>query len=193
MKDSDRDSSQQFHCPKCGSLMHSFRMGLHCPDKQCGFWVPRSIRQKMLTPVVVHQLLTNRKTDVIPGFQKRGNNQIFSASLYISDNWKIKLRVDGESNIVCPRCKSFFLRRTEQGYACLNEQRCGFVLWEHFGGKKLTQQQMLTILIERKTELINGFISKKNGTSFSARLILNDKAQLQFLFDSDKRRKEPLL
>lgn len=190
MTDSDITTSEQFHCPKCNTVMSTFRMGIRCPDSKCGFWIPRSIRQKILTPSIIRQLLTTRQTNVITGFLKRGNSQTFSASLYLTDGWKIKLRVDGESDIVCPRCKLFQLRRTDKGYSCMDEQKCGYVLWDHFGGRKLSQEQMRTILLERKTELLKGFISKKNGKPFSARLILNEKARVQFLFDSYDRKKE---
>ncbi len=175
-------------CPKCSNTMRAFNLGYSCTGSECTFWVPREIRQKVLSKDVVKELLENRKTGDIKGFHKRGNSQTFSASLYITDQWKIKLRLAGETDLICPACGKLLIH-FERGYKCVDEENCNYVLWDQFGGKPLTEELMKTILIEKKTDIIKGFISRKNGKRFSARIVMGDKGMLRFEFE-DRTDKE---
>ena len=169
-------------CPKCGGSMYTFRLGQRCSNKECTFWVPREIRQKVLTDEIIKELVENRETGVIHGFHKRGYSQTFSARLYINDNWKIKFRLNDKSDITCPKCNAKMVLRFERGYRCEDEEKCGFILWNRFGGKQLTDDQMEMLLTERKTDVIKGFISKKSGRRYSARIIMDDRGRLRVHF-----------
>ena len=177
-------------CPKCGRRMYMFRLGQRCSNKECTFWIPREIRQKVLTHEIMRELVENRETGVIQGFHKRGYSQTFEARLYISDNWKIKFRLHDEPDIKCPKCNAKMVVRFERGYRCEDEEKCGFVLWNRFGGKQLTEDQMIMLLTKRKTGVIKGFISKKNGKKYSAGIIMGDDAVLRVHFDDKKGLKE---
>jgi DNA topoisomerase-1/DNA topoisomerase-3 len=169
-------------CPKCNNSLKPFRQGYTCSNRNCAFWVPREIRQRMLSEEIVKELITEKETGVIHGFHKRGYSQTFAARLYITDEWKIKIRLADETDFQCPRCKGKLLR-FESGYKCINENDCSYVLWNYFGGKKLTEEQINTLLTEKRTEIIKGFISRKNGKKYSARIVMGDKGNLRFEFE----------
>ena len=173
-------------CPKCGMKMESFRMGKKCANTRCTFWVPREIRQKVLSEKTIQELLENKETRVIEGFHKRGNTQTFSAQLYLSDTWKIKLRLENKTGLPCPGCGSELLR-FERGYRCMDERKCGYILWDRFGGKELTDEQMIMLLTAKKTEIIDGFISKKNGKRYSAKIVMEGAGVLRCEFAERKK------
>lgn len=177
-------------CPKCGKRMYPFYLGRKCSNKECTFWIPREIRQKVLTDEIMKELVENRETGFIHGFHKRGYSQTFGARLYISENWKIKFRLNDESDIKCPKCNAKMVVRFERGYRCEDEEKCGFILWNRFGGKQLTEEQMVMLLTERKTGVIKGFISKKNGKKYSARIVISEEGALRVNFDDKKVYKE---
>ena len=94
---------------------------------------------------------------------------------------KIKIELPDISYLNCPNCSSemvFF----ERGMRCSQEHKCNFILWNRFAGKKIPQDQMIKLISVKKTDIISGFISKKNGKKFSARIILNNKGRFELKF-----------
>lgn len=162
--------------------MDRFRFGHRCTNEECTFWIPREIRQKVMTEKIIRELVENKETGIIQGFHKRGTSQTFAAKLYIDEKWKIRFDLGEETDFVCPKCRAM-LQRFERGYKCVDRKKCGFVLWDRFGGKQLTDEQMKMLLTEKRTELIKGFISKKSGKTYSARIIMRDGGDLGVEFD----------
>jgi len=77
-------------CPTCGG-------NVLITDKSyiCGcVTVPKVILGKVITPEVVHELLTNRQTKILDGFVSRRNGKVFSAALAI-ENGRVKFRFGG--------------------------------------------------------------------------------------------------
>jgi len=173
-------------CPKCGAKMKDFNLGRKCVDTRCTFWVPREIRQKVLSEEIIAELLEQRETRVVHGFHKRGNAQTFSARLYLSDAWKIKLRLENKTGLPCPACGRELLRFA-RGYRCMDEGNCAYVLWDRFGGKELTDEQMIRLLTLKTTEIIHGFTSRKNGKRYSARIVMQDSGRLKVEFEDGKK------
>ena len=171
-------------CPKCGEQMYEFRLGQRCSNGECTFWIPCEIRQKVLTKETMKQVVEKGETDVIEGFHKRGYSQTFAARLYITDNWKIKFRLNDESDIKCPKCNAN-LARFERGYRCM-DKKCNYVLWNRFGGRQLTYEQMIMLLTEKRTDVIKGFISKKSGKKYAARIVMENGGALKFDFNYKK-------
>ncbi len=146
-------------CPKCGDEMCLFKLGYRCINKSCTFWIPRVIRQKVLSEDTVRELVEKKETGFINGFHKLESSQIFSAKLYITNNWKIAFRLKEKTDLRCPRCNAFMMR-FDRGFECFDKEKCNFVLWDRFGQKKLTEEQMKQLLVYKKTDLIHGFVSK---------------------------------
>jgi len=81
----------------------------------------------------------------------------------------------------CPLCGKDVIEG-RKGYGCsgYKDQGCKFIIWKEIAGKKLSRNQVKTLLEKGKTGPIKGFKSKK-GNKFEAALKLeNGKVELQF-------------
>lgn len=85
----------------------------------------------------------------------------------------------------CPNCNSDVVKN-KKGYGCSNWRNgCKFQLWDTpICGKKLTQANVKQLLKKGETNLIKGFVSKRTGKKFEARLELieNGNGKLKFKF-----------
>ncbi|MBM2843461.1 MAG: topoisomerase, partial [Anaerolineales bacterium] len=77
----------------------------------------------------------------------------------------------------CPKCGQGRIIQGRRGYGC-NRYRegCDFVVWQEVSGKKLTVNQVHTLIEKGKTRLIHGF-SSRTGEKFAARLQLDDEGR----------------
>jgi DNA topoisomerase-3 len=69
-------------------------------------------------------------------------------------------------------------------YGCSNYQKnhCDFTISKKILGKNITQKNIKLLLLEGKTELIEGFVNKEK--TFNARLFLNEvDKKVKFLFE----------
>ena len=48
-------------CPKCGKSLELGGTEYRCSDSLCGFFLPRVIRQKVITPALLEELLRTKK------------------------------------------------------------------------------------------------------------------------------------
>ncbi len=87
---------------------------------------------------------------------------------------------DRESLGLCPICKTGNIVKNSKGYGCNNWQSgCKFFVSE-ICGKKIPVEQIKNLMNHGKTDIINGFKSKK-GNEFNARLIIKGgKIELSF-------------
>ena len=78
-------------CPTCGkNVITSYK------SYACGcVMIPRVILGKEITPEIVHELLTQRRTETLDGFVSRKNNKTFSAALAI-ENGRVEFKFDRE-------------------------------------------------------------------------------------------------
>jgi len=90
-----------------------------------------------------------------------------------------EVRVLGE----CPLCHSR-VRRTSFGYGCAGykEKGCRFSIRMKILGKLIPKTVAATLLSEKKTSLITGFVSQRTGKSFDAMLTLSEDGKIGFLF-----------
>ncbi len=179
-----KENSNNLICPKCSSRLETFARGLNCSNQKCTFWIPREIRQKVLTPSIIKELIENGKTRLIDGFHKRGSSQTFSAILEITKEWKITIRLKDQEKYECPKCKGI-LRSFERGYKCSNEHDCGYVLWNRYSGKELSQEQLHALLLNKRTKKISGFKRKKDGKLYSAEIVMDESGSLSLDFGRD--------
>lgn len=85
----------------------------------------------------------------------------------------------------CPQCDKDIVIRPKL-LACTG---CDFKIWSTIAEKKITTKQVETLIQKGKTHEIKGFISKKTGESFSAILVLQDKAIGKVGFEFNNNRK----
>jgi len=78
-----------------------------------------------------------------------------------------KAKIDIET-LICPKCKKGHLIKGKSAYGCSEwKQGCKFVLPFEINGKKLSDNQIASLIQKNKTPLIKGFIqggNKVNGT-----------------------------
>ena len=75
---------------------------------------------------------------------------------------------------LCPKCGRGRIIQGRRGYGC-NRYRegCDFVVWQEISGKKLTENQVRTLIEKGTTRLIRGFAAS-SGEKFAARLHLDE-------------------
>lgn len=89
---------------------------------------------------------------------------------------------DRESLGLCPICKTGDIVKNSKGYGCNNWQSgCKFFVSE-ICGKKIPVEQIKNLMSHGKTDIINGFKSKK-GNEFNARLIIKG-GKIEFSFEN---------
>ena len=87
---------------------------------------------------------------------------------------------------VCPICGKEIIR-TRRGYGCKGyKEGCKFTIWSTVAGRSISVAEAKQLLTEGRSELLEGFVSKK-GSRFSARLKL-DGDRVTFEFDDTRPR-----
>lgn len=81
-----------------------------------------------------------------------------------------KAKVEVES-LICPKCKTGHLIKGKSAYGCSEWQKgCKFVLPFEISGKKLTDNQIASLVQKNKTPLIKGFLQAGNKVNGSIHL-----------------------
>ena len=189
-------------CPKCGGELTTTSFGYGCSNYmneeiKCKF----SLGQVAGVDVSEEQfvkLLKEGKTDQIDGFKSKSKVS-FSAKLKLEKDeageYSVSFDFDGIEKqkiegVVCPDCGGNIVR-TPFGYGCSNynredkEHSCRFNIGE-IAGKKLTEEELVTLLTDGATDVLKGFKSKsKKAFSAKLKLIKNEDGHSEVTFDFD--------
>jgi predicted nucleic acid-binding Zn-ribbon protein len=190
-------------CPKCGGRIFEFGMSYVCensvgPNKTCDFRSGKVILQRSIDREQVNKLLTTGKTDLLERFISR-KGRPFKAYLVLTDKKDVgfefekrdpkakrerkpkepaaKIDFTGKESVgKCPKCGGKIFE-TENSYICERSQAdrkpCKFKLNKTILGRDIPKEQAQKLLATGKTDLLEGFISKR-GRPFSAWLKLED-------------------
>jgi DNA topoisomerase III len=190
-------------CPKCGGRVFELGMSYLCensvgPNKTCDFRAGKVILQQPVDHEQVKKLLSAGKTDLLPRFISR-KGRPFKAFLVVTDKKDVgfefekrepkakkdrkpsepvaKIDFSGQEPLgKCPKCGGKIFE-TENSYLCERSQAdrrpCKFKLSKTILGKDIPKEQAQKLLATGKTDLLEGFISKR-GRPFSAYLKLED-------------------
>jgi DNA topoisomerase III len=197
-------------CPKCGGRVFEFGMSYVCensvgPNKTCDFRSGKVILQRSIDREQVNKLLTTGKTDLLERFISR-KGRPFKAFLVLTDKKDVgfefekrdpkakrerkpkepvvKIDFTGKESVgKCPKCGAKIFE-TENSYICERSQAdrkaCKFKLSKTILGRDIPKEQAQKLLATGKTDLLDGFISKR-GRPFSAYLKLeNGKVSFEF-------------
>ncbi len=190
-------------CPKCGGRVFELGMSYVCenvvgPNKTCDFRSGTVILQRSVDREQMKKLLTTGRTDLLERFISR-KGRPFKAFLVVTDKRDVgfefekrepkpkgerkaktaapKIDFTGKESIGgCPKCgRKIF--ETENSYICERSQStkspCKFRLSKTILGRDISKEQAQKLLTAGKTDLLDGFISKR-GHPFSAYLKLED-------------------
>src|SRR5437660_5512187 len=197
-------------CPKCGGRVFELGMSYLCensvgPNKTCDFRAGKVILQQPVDHDQMTKLLKTGKTDFLPRFISR-KGRPFKAFLVQTDKKDVgfefekrepktkkerkpkepvaKIDFTGKESLgKCPKCGGKIFE-TENSYICDHSQAdrrpCKFKLSKTILGKDIPKEQAQKLLAAGKTDLLDGFISKR-GRPFSAYLKLEeDKVGFEF-------------
>ena len=149
----------------------------------------------------VRELLANKKIGPLSGFVSKFGKP-YSASLILDENWKVKFDfnavdaasvepIDVSNAVVvgvCPLCKGKIYAAENHfvcehsSYVTKSEHPRGFHVARLLLGFLLSDDHMKQLLNNGKTELIDGFTSKRTGKRFSAYLLLKSNGGIGFEF-----------
>jgi DNA topoisomerase-3 len=197
-------------CPKCGSRVFDAGMNYVCekqagPEKSCDFRTGKIILQQEISPEQVKKMLATGKTDLLKGFVSKKTNRKFEAYLVIKDgktgfefaprekkgrgakSGEPMPKIDFTDKPVvgkCPKCGSK-VHDTETGYICersqADQKSCKFKIGKTILEQPIDAVQAAKILAERKSDLMDKFISK-SGKPFPAFLVMDAKGKITFDF-----------
>ncbi|SOB92133.1 DNA topoisomerase III [Pseudobutyrivibrio ruminis] len=187
-------------CPVCGGKVVVTPFGYGCsnykkddPENSCGFNIGQIAGVK-LKEAQVKELLKDGITSTISGFKSKKGTK-FDAKLALNKDETgkvsgIKFVFEDEEKVMeglkCPKCGEPILKN-HFGYRCKNNIRdnvdsCQFYVGK-VAGVDIPEDQFRKLILEKKTDVISGFLSKK-GLFFDARLKLNDECRTEFEFDN---------
>ena len=93
-----------------------------------------------------------------------------------------------EDHLTCPKCAQE-LSMAPWGYVC-GHVGCDFRIGHMVAQRSLSHDEMKEFLANKKTPLLQGFVSKK-GSLFGAVLTLDEKFEVKFEFDDNDAPKQP--
>ena len=186
-------------CPMCGGQIVVTSFGYGCsnydrdnPDSSCRFNIGQIAGVK-LKEAQVKELLTKGLTSTISGFKSKKGSK-FDAKLTLGKDQEGKItglkfvfeNTDKElEGLSCPKCGQPLIK-TYNGYRCKDnvlgqENSCPFFLGK-VAGVTIEEDQFRKLILEKKTDIISGFLSKK-GLFFDARLKLDEENKVVFDFE----------
>ncbi|MCR4679634.1 MAG: topoisomerase C-terminal repeat-containing protein [Lachnospiraceae bacterium] len=186
-------------CPVCGGDIVKTKFGFGCknynrenPEAGCRFNIG-TISGVKITEAILKELLNNETTSVISGFKSKSGNS-FDAKLTLARNEEgvvtgCKFVFEDEDkvmeNVKCPKCGSSIIKG-HMGYRCASYVRegdgCKFFVGK-IAGVELSEEQFTKLITDKKTDKIQGFLSKK-GSVFDAVLKLDENSNIVFDFES---------
>lgn len=184
----------EFKCPKCGKTLLDAGNRLVCegssPSEEngetaCDFTFYKTIASRVLQENELQELFTNGTTAVLSGFQtKKGSS--FNAKITWDKDFHATFAFENdghfhgsETKYKCPLCKHT-LEENKNAIFCPAEN-CQFTLFKTVAGKKLRVGDIKALLTDGKTEVLQGFKSKK-GSTFDAILKLGEDGRTHFEF-----------
>jgi DNA topoisomerase III len=192
-------------CPKCGGLVKENYRKFQC--QKCDFALWKTISGRILEPVEVESLLEKKVVGPLQGFRSQKGFP-FIALLRLSPEFKIEFDFGhgdqkGENGSApvdftgkepigkCPKCAA---RVFENGtsYVCEKavgkDKTCDFRVGMVILQQPVDRAQLSKLLESGKTDLLDKFISKKNGRAFKAFLVLGKEGKVGFEFEKREPR-----
>ena len=148
-------------CPNCGKNVIEMPKSYSCESGKdgCGFTIWKSTSGKTVSTATAKELLQNRKTGLITGFQNK-DKKSFDAYLKLDDDNKVvfEFQKPSDTNIGnCPKCGSK-VAKGKFGYYCTG--KCGMQLAKVYG-KELTDSQLSKLLSGKS---VTYTVNKKSTT-----------------------------
>lgn len=176
-------------CPLCASSVIRGKTGYGCSQWRsgCKFAIKEGSLGMRITPVLMRELLLNKRSLTAHGIQDGSNRALATLSLDKKGKIGYKLaeieprptRKDAIGQ--CPSCGGDILEGPKN-YGCSNwREGCKFVIWKTIAQKDISKEIAQTLLKNGETESLDGFLSKA-GKPFSAQLAITN-GEVKFKFE----------
>jgi DNA topoisomerase-3 len=167
----------------------------------------KTIANRRITLEEYQELLCDRKTSLLEGFRSK-IGKVFTAHLSLDEEWHVhfifpenKYKKENSCEIlslkdlenydvigICPlHAHTNRIFETKDKYICEHavskeKNTCHLRIGKILLGIPITHEHMQQLLQTRKTDMIEGFTSKRTGKPFTAALSLRNDGNLKFLF-----------
>ena len=175
-------NAKDLSCPKCkeGQILKG-KASWGCSNWKngCDIRLPFDFQGKKLTDKQIEALILKQKTPKIKGFEFEGKKQNGIVILDPSFDYSF---VAEESEVWhCPLCKDGTMMKGNSAFGCSNyKQGCRFIIPFEFMGKSLTEAQIKSLVVDRKTKLIKGFVNPENQEKVDGKLIVDNMGKIVF-------------
>lgn len=201
-------------CPKCGGEVHEKYRGFQCVNEECDFFIRKTISGRMFEYQEVEQLIRDKQIGPLQGFRSKMGRP-FAAVLKLNaeyglefdfgpdqrngDSPQAEVDFTGHEPVgACPKCQSrvfelpmYYVCEKSVGTSRTCDFRSGRLILQ----QPIDRDQMRKLLEQKRTDLLDKFISKR-GRPFKAYLVINN-GKVEFEFEAraprgkTKRTKEP--
>lgn len=198
-------------CPECGNQVHRQTDGMfECRNENCSFRLKKHIASHELTEDQARELMTNGRVGPIDTFKNRFG-QPFTAFLVLNKekkSWKVNFEFEAQESrddspenltddqLLCEVAESesggrlLKVYQTERAFVAPEMARDvderGVRISKSILQKEIPAEQAIKLFTAGKTDLMQGFVSKK-GRRFAAHLTLDRKTgKLGFEFAAPK-------
>lgn len=186
-------------CPKCGGVMQETYKTFQC--QACDFNCWKVLAGRQFAVEEMEELLSKRSIGPLDDFRsQRGHS--FSAAVCFNEDFKldfVKDNLDADAEVdfsaqeplgTCPKCGNK-IYNNGRSYLCeqvaAKPATCTFRIGTTILKKPIEPAQVQKLLQNGRTDLIEGFISKRNRP-FKAYLVLQN-GEIKFEFEPSKRAK----
>src|SRR6266540_3940171 len=193
-------------CPKCGGVIKENYRRFQC--QKCDFSLPTFLSSRFMEPEEVETLIREKKLGPLQGFRSR-QGRPFAAIIRLNAEHKLEFDFgneprDGEGGSApvvdftgkeplgtCPKCAG---RVFENGmnYSCEHavgkDRKCDFRVGSIILQQPVEPAQLQKLLAGGRTDLLEKFISKRNGRAFKAFLVLGKDGKVGFEFEKRERK-----
>ena len=174
--------AKELTCPKCKKgviLKGKSSWGCSNWKNGCDIRLPFDFKGKKLTDKQIESLVLKKKTPKIKGFDIEGKKQ--NGIVILDSSFKYSFVAEEAEVWHCPLCKDGTMMKGNSAYGCSNyKQGCRFIIPFEFMGKSLTEAQIKSLVVDRKTKLIKGFINPENQEKVDGKLIVDNLGKLVF-------------
>lgn len=188
-------------CPKCNATsLRQTDATYEC--KQCDFKTNKYIASRLLKPEEANELFSKKNVGPLEGFRSRFNKP-FEAILELNDECKINFVFDREeeeeeltesmiiATVNLSNEKSYKLYETEKAWKMpelvTKKHPKGVRIGRQILSKDLSRDDVLKILQTGKSDLLNGFVSRRTKRAFSAFLTFSPiSGDVEFEFEERK-------
>lgn len=173
------------------------------------------IRNRRLSPEELRTLLAEGKLGPLEGFRANKTGKPYTGILVLDENYKVQFQFENDNGNpsgsgkqpaeklqfdtlpvvgTCPHHQTP-VYETERAYACRERLESkgngkGFRMSKTILGQSISREQVEKLLSHKKTDLMNGFISKRTKKPFSAFLVLKENGSVGFEFPPRKPSKK---